>query len=93
MVHESVGYDAGKQIKGRKRKQIKGRQRFATVDTLGLVLRALVTAANVTEREGGKQVLKKVKQMGAKVSRLTTIWVNVGINQVYVRLLLVRIRL
>ncbi len=85
MVHESVGYDAGKQIKGRKR--------FATVDTLGLVLRVLVTAANVTEREGEKQVLKKVKQMGAKVSRLTTIWVNGGINQVYVRLLLVRIRL
>ncbi len=27
-----------------------------TVDTLGLVLRVLVTAANVGEREGGKQV-------------------------------------
>ena len=56
MVHQSVGYDAGKQIKGRKR--------FMTVDTLGLVLRVLVTAASVPEREGGKQVLKQVKQMG-----------------------------
>jgi hypothetical protein len=42
MVHKAVGYDAGKKIKGRKR--------FMTVDTLGLVLRVLVTAASVGER-------------------------------------------
>jgi len=51
-----------------------------TVDTLGLVLRVLVTAASVGEREGGKQVLKQVHQMGNKVSRLTTIWVDAGFN-------------
>ncbi|PLZ86956.1 IS5/IS1182 family transposase, partial [Fischerella muscicola CCMEE 5323] len=61
MVHEAVGYDAGKKIKGRKR--------FMTVDTLGLVLRVLVTAANVGEREGGKKVLKRVKQSKNQVSR------------------------
>jgi transposase len=72
MVHEAVGYDAGKKIKGRKR--------FMTVDTLGLVLRVLVTAANVGEREGGKQVLKRVKQSGKQVSRLTTIWVDGGFD-------------
>ena len=49
MVSQSVGYDAGKKIKGRKR--------FMTVDTLGVVLRVLVTAADVGEREGGKRVL------------------------------------
>jgi transposase len=38
-----------------------------TVDTLGLVLRVLVTAANVGEREGGKQVLKRVKQSQKQV--------------------------
>ena len=70
MVSEAVGYDAGKQIRGRKR--------FLTVDTLGLVLRVLVTAASVGEREGGKQVLAKVKQMGTAVSRLHTIWVDGG---------------
>ena len=70
MVHAAVGYDAGKQIKGRKR--------FITVDTLGLVLRVLVSAASTPEREGGKQVLKKVKQMGNQVSRLTIIWVDGG---------------
>ncbi len=72
MVHQSVGYDAGKQIKGHKR--------FMTVDTLGLVLRVLVTAANVPEREGGKQVLKQVKQMGQGVSRLHTIWADGGFD-------------
>lgn len=59
MVSKQVGFDGGKLIKGRKR--------FLTVDTLGLVLRVLVTAANVGEREGGKQVLTQVKQMGKRV--------------------------
>jgi transposase len=72
MVNQAVGYDAGKKIKGRKR--------FMTVDTLGLVLRVLVTAANVGEREGGKQVLKRVKQSHHKIFRLTTIWVDGGFD-------------
>jgi len=72
MGHEAVGYDAGKHIKGRKR--------FMTVDTLGLVLRVLVTAASVGEREGGKQVLTQVKQMGKKVFRLHTIWTDGGFD-------------
>lgn len=71
-VSQSVGYDAGKQIKGRKR--------FMTVDTMGLVLRVLVTAASVPEREGGKQVLKQVKQMSKGVSRLHTIWADGGFD-------------
>ncbi|MBE9183000.1 IS5 family transposase [Oculatella sp. LEGE 06141] len=72
MVQQAVGFDAAKQIKGRKR--------FISVDTLGLVLRVLVTAANVGEREGGKQVLKRVTSMGKAVSRLTTIWVDGGFD-------------
>ena len=48
------------------------------MDTLGLVLRVLVTAASVPEREGGKQLLKKVKKMAAAVSRLHTVWVDGG---------------
>nr|ADO19175.1 transposase [Nostoc flagelliforme str. Sunitezuoqi] len=42
------------------------------------MLRVLVTAANVGEREGGKQVLKRVKQSQKQVSRLTTLWVDGG---------------
>jgi len=39
MVHEAVGYDAGKMIASRKR--------FMSAKMLGLVLRVLVTAASV----------------------------------------------
>ncbi len=51
-----------------------------TVDTLGLVLRVLVTAANVGERSGGKQVLKRIKQSHQKISRLKTLWVDGGFD-------------
>ncbi|MFN5066072.1 MAG: hypothetical protein ACK4WG_12875 [Aphanizomenon sp.] len=42
MVSQEVGYNVDKQIKERKR--------FMTVDTLGLILRVLIAAANVPER-------------------------------------------
>ena len=70
MVHDEVGFDGAKGIKGRKR--------HTAVDTLGLVLRVVVTAANLPERAGGKQVLQKVDQMGNAVSRLYLIWVDGG---------------
>ena len=70
MVNAAVGYDSAKNRKGRKR--------HTTVDTLGLILRVVVTAADVPERAGGKQVLQKVYPMGEAVSRLTLIWVDGG---------------
>lgn len=72
MVSKEVGFDGGKLLKGRKR--------FLTVDTLGLVLRVLVTAANMGERAGGKLVLKRVKRMNKAMSRLHTIWVDGGFD-------------
>jgi len=72
MVHQGVGYDAGKQIKGRKR--------FLAVDTLGLVLSVFVTAANVAERAGAKPLLQQVKALGRRVWRLHTIWVDSGFD-------------
>ena len=60
------------------RNRLLGRKRHLTVDTLGLVLRVLVTAARGHEREGGKQVLEKVHHMGDAVSRLYLIWVDGG---------------
>ncbi len=41
MVHEAVGYDGGKHIKGRKR--------FTLVDTLGLLIAVRVVAGNVPD--------------------------------------------
>jgi len=69
-VHESVGFDGNKIIKGRKR--------FMTVDTLGFILRVFVTAANVGEQSGAKTVLKRVKRMNKGVSRLAIIWADGG---------------
>ena len=37
-----------------------------------------VTAANQTEREGGKIVLQRLKQKGQPIARLDTIWVDGG---------------
>lgn len=63
----SVGYDAAKRIKGRKRHLL--------VDTLGLVLGVLVTPACATERDGAKALLK-----GALVwlTWLRLLWVDGG---------------
>lgn len=63
------GFDAGKLIKGRKR--------HILVDTLGLLLAVVVTAANVQDYHGAKPVLKKVQD---RCPRLKVIWVD-GIYQ------------
>lgn len=70
MVNEAVGYDGGKQIKGRKRHTV--------VDTLGLVMMVVVTAANHPERDGAKQAFQKLMQMKQQVSRLYLIWADGG---------------
>lgn len=72
MVHDSVGYDAGKKIKGRKR--------FTMVDTLGLLLMVKVFAADVQERDGAKQLLKKMNEERHRVPRLTRIWFDGGFS-------------
>lgn len=70
MIHPSVGYDAGKKTKGRKRHLL--------VDTLGLMMVVIVTAASLPEREGAKMVLEKVHKSKKRFSRLITIWVDGG---------------
>lgn len=62
-----VGYDAGKQIKGRKRHLL--------VDTLGLILGVAVTAANCPERKGAQAVLSRVADWFTRLRRL---WVDGG---------------
>src|SRR6187401_1280928 len=62
-----VGYDAAKRIKGRKRHLL--------VDTLGLVLGAIVSPANVPEREGALGLLKGAL---ATFKCLRRLWVDGG---------------
>lgn len=50
---DSRGYDAGKKVNGRKR--------HVVVDTLGLLLVVLVTAANVQDRDGARPVLTRLR--------------------------------
>jgi putative transposase len=73
---EERGYDAGKNVGGRKRHLI--------VDTLGLVLLVVVTAASVQDRDGGKVLLKSLFERIKKpryphwwrLCRLTMIWAD-----------------
>jgi transposase len=62
-----VGYDAAKKITGRKRHLL--------VDTLGLVLGVVVTAASVPEREGAQALLGRVLGWFTWLRRL---WVDGG---------------
>ncbi len=79
MVSQEVGYDSGKKIKGRKR--------HILIDTLGLLIVVVITAANVSEQVGAKQVLFKLDQVrdrrtrrgfAHRLGRLIRIWVDGG---------------
>jgi putative transposase len=59
------GFDAGKEVKGRKR--------HIVVDTLGLLIAVVVTAANVQDDHGAKPALLKAKDRAAG---LKVVWVD-----------------
>jgi putative transposase len=61
------GYDAGKRINGRKR--------HVLVDTLGLLLVVVVTAASLPDRDGARLLLLRLGGIGKKLRR---IWVDGG---------------
>jgi len=68
---EAIGYDGGKQIKGRKR--------FILVDTLGLLLGVYVCGANVSEKAGAKKLLSRLKNESSSVSlcaRIQKVWAD-----------------
>src|SRR5215470_3553746 len=56
------GYDAGKQVKGKKR--------HVLVDTLGLVLQALVTPAHVQDRDGGQLLITSLGERFPLLAKL-----------------------
>ena len=65
---ESKGYDAGKKVNGRKRHLL--------VDTLGLVISAYVSPANIQDRDGLKEVINQYFEQGE--TRLRKLWVDGG---------------
>lgn len=56
-----------------KHKNIKGRKRHILVDTLGLILAVVVTAASVQDSDGAKRLLGILRR---KFSRLRLIWAD-----------------
>ncbi len=61
------GYDAGKQVKGRKR--------HIVVDRLGLILAVVVHAASVQDRDGARLVLAR---LAGRFPRLRLLWADGG---------------
>ena len=67
---EARGFDGGKHVSGRKRNLL--------VDTLGLVVLAKVTAANVQDVHAGKQLFLTLSQRPALLTRLEKIFADGG---------------
>lgn len=61
-VAQEVGYDGAKLVKGHKR--------HILVDTLGLLLQVVVSAANVPERVGAILLLEKLKDNFPRLSKI-----------------------
>ena len=70
-----VGFDGNKKIKGRKR--------HILIDTLGLIVAVVVTAANTDDRQGLVALLKAYFASGVK--RLRKIWVDGGYDAQWLR--------
>jgi len=64
------GFDAGKKVAGRKR--------HVLVDTLGLILKVVVTAGNVQDRDGARRLLEEVAKQENTIKQLKLIWADGG---------------
>jgi transposase len=64
---QSRGYDAGKRINGRKR--------HVVVDSLGLLLAVIVTAASVQDRDGACRLLAVLRE---RFSTIALVWADGG---------------
>jgi transposase len=76
------GFDAGKKVNGRKR--------HIVVDTLGLLIVVMVTAASVQDRDGGRRVLDKARMAMPSIVR---VWADGGYAGKLVRFALTALRI
>jgi len=68
LSNNSVGYDGGKNTKGRKR--------HILVDTMGLMLMVVVTAANISDQAGAKTLFARLKSHRRWLKRLFLIYTD-----------------
>ena len=66
----ACGFDAGKKITGRKRHTL--------VDTLGLLMKVVVTAGDVQDRDGARLLLENFAKEKDLIQRLELIWADGG---------------
>jgi transposase len=64
----TTGYDGGKRVKGRKRHMM--------VDTLGLVMMVVVTAADVSDQQGARLIFERLLAWTQRINRMVRIWVD-----------------
>jgi putative transposase len=55
---------------------VKGRKRHLLVDTEGFVLKAVVSAADVQDRDGGALLARALRLYGPELPRLAKVWVD-----------------
>ena len=67
---QECGFDAGKKVTGRKR--------HILVDTLGLLMRVVVTSGDTQDRDGAKLVLERLAKNDELIKRLELIWADGG---------------
>lgn len=65
---EQISFDGGKLVKGRKRHFL--------VDTLGLLLMVVVTAAGISDQQGARQVFECLGEKQSFFPRLVRIWAD-----------------
>lgn len=70
MIHQDVGVDGNKRVKGRKR--------HIMTDSLGILMVAVVTAANVSDQQGLKLILQRVQHLKLSWERLYLLYVDGG---------------
>lgn len=85
-TNNSVGYDGGKNTKGAEctarqalefnSREPGGRKRHLLVDTMGLVLMVVVTAANISDQAGAKTLFARLKSHQRWLERLFLIYTD-----------------
>jgi putative transposase len=71
-----TGNPRGQGISSDGGKKVKGRKRHLMVDILGLVMMVVVTAANVSDPAGAKEVFTRLAALPERIARLLVIWVD-----------------
>lgn len=61
-----------------------GRKRHLLVDTQGFLLKAVVSAADVQDRDGGRLVAHAVRLFGPELPRLALIWADAAYSGAFV---------